>query len=178
VLSPEVARAMSASLQAVVDHEYGTAHSLRKLFPSGDLAGKTGTATRGDGSSVVTNLYVGATPKYLIATRLATIDRQPLGRKETGARNALPVFRDIVVNSHLFEAGELFTAIPDLSKGAVFTPPKYDYEKAHPEIIAQLEKMRLIDERRKMKKNPKSVLRLDGPASVTMHPPKQKIAKH
>lgn len=177
VLAPEVARAMRVSLQAVVDHEFGTAHSLRKLFPKGDLAGKTGTATRGDGSSVVTNLYVGATPRYLIATRLATIDRQPLGRKETGAKNALPVFRDIVVNAHLFESGETFPAIPQLPQGTEFTPPLYSYEASHPEIMAQLEKMRLIDERRKAKREPKSVLRLDGSAAVAVNLTKQKQKK-
>jgi penicillin-binding protein 1A len=108
VLSPNTANAMRELLQAPVDVRgsrssighgeelLGTAASLRKVFPEGELYGKTGTATGPDGSSSTENWFIGATSTVLVATRLNNIEKTPLGRKETGGRNALPVFRQFV----------------------------------------------------------------------------------
>ncbi len=182
VLDPNVVRGMRKMLQEVVDNEFGTGHSLRakKLFLEGDLAGKTGTATKSDGVRVESNLYIGATPRYLIATRVSNIDRAALGSRETGARNALPVFRDILIGARLFSPTERFPAIPDLAPGEVFVPPTYNYEALHPEIIAQKKKMAAIDERRKAQKAKKPgrpVLRLDESAALAVNPSKQKPKK-
>ena len=181
VLDPNVARGVRKMLQEVVDNDFGTAHSLRakKLFPEGDLAGKTGTATKSDGVRVETNLFIGATPRYLIATRVSNIDRAALGKRETGARNALPVFRDILLAAHLFDPKGRFPDIPDLPPGEEFVHPVYDYEALHPEIIAQKKKMEAIDERRRQKKlGGKPVLRLDPPPRVDANLSKQKTRKH
>lgn len=182
VLDPNVVRGMRKMLQEVVDNEFGTGHSLRakKLFLEGDLAGKTGTATKSDGVRVESNLYIGATPRYLIATRVSNVDRAALGSRETGARNALPVFRDILIGARLFSPTERFPAIPDLAPGEVFVPPTYNYEALHPEIIAQKKKMAAIDERRKAQKAKKPgrpVLRLDESAALAVNPSKQKPKK-
>ena len=72
VLAPEVVRAMRTSLEAVVDHPYGTAHELRKVFPKGALAGKTGTATKSDGTIRPSRL------RFLTAESSISHDTQPL----------------------------------------------------------------------------------------------------
>lgn len=108
VLSPHTASAMRELMRAPVDVTgsrssigsggdlLGTAASLRKVFPEGELYGKTGTATGPDGTSSTENWFIGATSTILVATRLNNIEKTPLGRKETGGRNALPVFRQFI----------------------------------------------------------------------------------
>ncbi len=109
VLSPEVALAMRTLLEGVVNDDIGTAHSLRSqhMFPTGMLLGKTGTATNSDEASTDA-WFIGMTAKYLVATRINNIKKTPLGKKETGGRNALPVFAKFVKDLKLLDPVEPF----------------------------------------------------------------------
>ena len=111
VLDVTVANAMLTLLRGVVDSDVGTAHSLRRTFPKGELAGKTGTATNEDGTSSTDNWFIGMTPRYLVATRVNNINKTPLGKKETGGRNALPVFAEFIHTLNLLDPNETFVKI-------------------------------------------------------------------
>ncbi|MHB8797396.1 MAG: transglycosylase domain-containing protein [Thermoanaerobaculia bacterium] len=84
-------------LRGVVRLPSGTAHSLSmcKQFPV-QVMGKTGTT-----SSYRDALFVGSTygpGGITVAVRIGYDGNQELGRRETGSRAALPVFREIVGN--------------------------------------------------------------------------------
>jgi penicillin-binding protein 1A len=126
VLAPQVAYEMRELLRAPVDvtevvktkygekkvgRLLGTAASLRTAFPTGVLCGKTGTSTGSDGTSSTENWFVGCTTEYLVATRINNINKTPLGHKETGGRNALPVFRKFVQDLKLLDPEAEFPAI-------------------------------------------------------------------
>jgi penicillin-binding protein 1A len=89
VLSPQIDFLINTMLRDVVKH--GTGRGARRALQRDDLAGKTGTTNEqrdawfaGFGDSVVTVSWVGFdTPK-------------PLGRSETGARAALPMWIDFM----------------------------------------------------------------------------------
>jgi penicillin-binding protein 1A len=82
-------------LRGVVRLPNGTAHSLDGSdFPI-PVMGKTGTT-----SSFRDALFVGSTygPQGItVAVRIGFDDNRELGRKETGARTALPIFREIML---------------------------------------------------------------------------------
>jgi penicillin-binding protein 1A len=126
VLAPQVAYEMRELLRAPVDvtevtmtkkgekkvgRLLGTAASLRTTFPVGVLCGKTGTSTGSDGTSSTENWFVGCTTEYLVATRINNINKTPLGHKETGGKNALPVFRKFVQDLKLLDPDAEFPAI-------------------------------------------------------------------
>ncbi|KKT40562.1 hypothetical protein A2W54_04770 [Candidatus Giovannonibacteria bacterium RIFCSPHIGHO2_02_43_13] len=104
-----IAENMKQLLRGVVDLPTGTAHSLRKNYPSGDFACKTGTATntKQDGKAVPTdNWIICLTPKYAVGVWIGLSDKEDLGNRETGSINALPVFdefiRDLIVPDEKF----------------------------------------------------------------------------
>jgi penicillin-binding protein 1A len=83
-------------LRGVVRMPTGTAHALdSRGFPIA-VMGKTGTT-----SDFKDALFVGSTygpGGITVAVRLGFDDGRSLGRKETGGRVALPVFRQIVLS--------------------------------------------------------------------------------
>jgi membrane carboxypeptidase/penicillin-binding protein len=94
ISSPEL-RLIQEGLRGVVRLPDGTAHSL----DSGDfpipVMGKTGTT-----SDFRDALFVGCTygPQGItVAVRIGFDDNRGLGSKETGARAALPIFREIML---------------------------------------------------------------------------------
>ncbi len=113
VLAPQVALGMRTLLEGVVNDDVGTAHSLRNqdMFPKGLLLGKTGTATNSDEASTDA-WFIGMTAKYLIATRINNTKKTPLGKKETGGRNALPVFAKFIKDLNLMDPVEPFLPPP------------------------------------------------------------------
>jgi len=94
-------------LRGVVRLPEGTAHALDGLdFPI-QVMGKTGTT-----SHFRDALFVGSTygPQGItVAVRVGFDDNRALGEKETGARAALPIFREIML--HLYQ-GQLVGPLP------------------------------------------------------------------
>jgi len=94
-----IAENMKQLLQGVVDLPTGTAHALRKNYPTGDIACKTGTATntKADGIAVPTdNWIICLTPRYAVGIWVGLSDKEDLGNRETGSVNALPIFDELM----------------------------------------------------------------------------------
>jgi penicillin-binding protein 1A len=87
VISVETARTMMQLLQAVVQHGTGVAASQMK-HPFG---GKTGTT-----NDYTDAWFIGFSPSVTCGTWIGFDDRQSLGKKETGARAALPMWMDFM----------------------------------------------------------------------------------
>lgn len=110
VLEDNVAEKIKKLMQAVVEMPTGTAHRLRNTIKNGELAGKTGTATNEKGEAT-DNWFIGFTPRYAIGVWLGLDSKKPLGNRETGGRNALPVFEKIVAELKLVNPDEIFTPL-------------------------------------------------------------------
>jgi penicillin-binding protein 1A len=91
-------RQIQEGLRGVVRLPDGTAHSLaRRDFPI-PVMGKTGTT-----SDYRDALFVGSTygPQGItVAVRIGFDDNRQLGRRETGGRVALPIFREIMLRAY------------------------------------------------------------------------------
>lgn len=88
-------RSLQEGLRGVVRLPDGTAHSLdRRDFPI-PVMGKTGTTSDFRDALFVGSTY-GATG-ITVAVRIGFDDDRPLGERETGARAALPIFREIML---------------------------------------------------------------------------------
>ena len=87
VLSPETAYVLTSMLRSVV--EEGTAKAARKL--GRPAAGKTGTSNNARDA-----WFVGYTPEVVAGVWVGYDDHRPLGRAESGAKAALPVWMDVV----------------------------------------------------------------------------------
>jgi penicillin-binding protein 1A len=87
VISLETARTMMQLLQAVVRQGTGVAASQMK-HPFG---GKTGTT-----NDFTDAWFIGFSPSVTCGTWIGFDDRQSLGKKETGARAALPMWMDFM----------------------------------------------------------------------------------
>ncbi len=115
-----IAENMKQLLQGVVDQPTGTAHALRRTFPAGDIACKTGTATNArekGGKAVPTdNWIICLTPKYSFAVWVGLHDKEDLGNRETGSTNALPVVRKILQDLNLVDPAEKFIPLFEAPK--------------------------------------------------------------
>jgi penicillin-binding protein 1A len=91
VVSPEVARTMTAMLEEVV--QFGTGIQAKQLGrPS---AGKTGTT-----QDYTDAWFIGFTPQITSGVWVGYDDKQiSLGKKETGARAALPIWMQFMKNA-------------------------------------------------------------------------------
>ena len=87
IFSPETAYQMTSILEGVVLR--GTGKKLKDLKL--DIAGKTGT-TNGNTDT----WFVGFTSKLVIGVYVGSDNPKPLGRYETGAKTALPIFKQFV----------------------------------------------------------------------------------
>ena len=86
VISPQLAFMMTNLLEGVVRH--GTGRSLAIGRPA---AGKTGTT-----NDLRDAWFLGFTPDLVCGVWVGQDDNQPLGRKETGARAAGPIWREFM----------------------------------------------------------------------------------
>jgi penicillin-binding protein 1A len=85
-------------MRGIVRMPSGTAHSLDANFFPIAVMGKTGTTNEFRDA-----LFIGSTygPEGItVAVRIGFDDNRSLGRKETGARVALPVFREIMLRAY------------------------------------------------------------------------------
>lgn len=107
-MEPQIAALVVNLLRGVVQH--GTARSVADL-PL-EIAGKTGTT-----DAYTDAWFAGLTPRYAILTWVGYDKRRSLGRGQTGAEAALPMWRSIVesgLEDGWLEAGEAFAKPPGL----------------------------------------------------------------
>ena len=84
-MSPQTAYIMTSLLQGVVRH--GTASRLSQYIKRNDLAGKTGTTNKAADA-----WFIGFNPDVTTGVWVGFDEKRPLGRREEGARAALPVW--------------------------------------------------------------------------------------
>ena len=89
IFSPETAYQMTSILEGAVQN--GTGKKLKELKL--DLAGKTGT-TNGNTDT----WFIGFTSKLVVGVYVGMDNPEPLGRYETGAKTALPIFKSFIQN--------------------------------------------------------------------------------
>ena len=87
VFSPESAYQMISMLEGAVQR--GTGKRLKDLKL--DIAGKTGTTNKNTDT-----WFVGFTSKLVIGVYVGMDDPKSLGKYETGAKTAMPIFKDFV----------------------------------------------------------------------------------
>ncbi len=87
IFSPETAYQMTSMLEGVVKR--GTGRKLKDL--NLDLAGKTGTTNKNTDT-----WFVGFTSKLVIGVYVGFDEPKSLGKRETGAKTAMPIFKDFV----------------------------------------------------------------------------------
>jgi len=90
IFSPETAYQMTSILEGAVQN--GTAKKLKDL--NLDIAGKTGTT-----NSNADTWFVGFTSKLVIGVYVGLDNPKPLGSYETGAKTALPIFKNFIKNA-------------------------------------------------------------------------------
>ncbi len=87
IFSPETAYQMTSILEGAVQR--GTAKRLRDL--NLNIAGKTGTTNKNTDT-----WFIGFTSSLLVGVYVGTDNPKPLGRYETGAKTALPIFKNFI----------------------------------------------------------------------------------
>ena len=90
IFSAETAYQMTSILEGVIQN--GTGKKLKDL--NLDLAGKTGT-TNGNADA----WFIGFTSKLVIGVYVGSDKPKPLGKYETGAKTALPIFKSFIKNA-------------------------------------------------------------------------------
>jgi penicillin-binding protein 1A len=100
VITPQTARVMTSLLQQVVQH--GTAYAAASL--KHPLAGKTGTT-----NDFTDAWFVGFSPSIACGVWVGFDEKKTLGNKETGARAALPIWRDFMRVALVDREDENFT---------------------------------------------------------------------
>ena len=87
IFSPQTAYQMTSILEGAIQR--GTGKRLRDL--NLQLAGKTGTTNNNTDT-----WFIGFTSKLVIGVYVGFDEPQTLGKKETGARTAMPIFKEFV----------------------------------------------------------------------------------
>ena len=90
IFSPETAYQMTSILEGAIQR--GTGKKLKDLKL--DIAGKTGTT-----NSNTDTWFIGFTSKLVIGVYVGSDNPKPLGKYETGAKTALPIFKNFVKNA-------------------------------------------------------------------------------
>jgi len=90
IFSSETAYQMTSILEGVVKR--GTGKKLRDLRL--DLAGKTGTTNKNTDA-----WFIGFTSKLAVGVYVGSDNPKPLGKYETGAKAALPIFKNFIKNA-------------------------------------------------------------------------------
>ena len=87
IFSPETAYQVTSMLEGVIKR--GTGRGLRDL--NLDIAGKTGTTNKNTDT-----WFIGYTSKLVIGVYVGLDNPKSLGKYETGAKTAMPIFKDFV----------------------------------------------------------------------------------
>ncbi len=90
IFSPETAYQITSMLEGAVQR--GTGKGLKDL--NLDIAGKTGTTNKNTDT-----WFIGYTSKLIIGVYVGFDNPKSLGKKETGARTAMPIFKEFIKSS-------------------------------------------------------------------------------
>ena len=90
IFSPETAYQITSMLEGAVQR--GTGKGLKDLKL--DLAGKTGTTNNNTDT-----WFIGYTSKVLVGVYVGYDNPRSLGKTETGAKTAMPIFKEYIKNS-------------------------------------------------------------------------------
>ena len=90
IFSPETAYQMTSMLEGVIKR--GTGRGLKDL--NLDLAGKTGTTNKNTDT-----WFIGFTSKLVVGVYVGLDEPKTLGRYETGAKTAMPIFKNFVIKA-------------------------------------------------------------------------------
>nr|MBC8297563.1 PBP1A family penicillin-binding protein [Pelagibacterales bacterium] len=90
IFSPETAYQITSILEGVIQR--GTGRKLKNL--NLDIAGKTGTTNKNTDT-----WFIGFTSKLAVGVYVGMDDAKSLGKFETGAKTALPIFKDFIKKS-------------------------------------------------------------------------------
>jgi len=118
VIAPQVARTMVAMLEEVV--QFGTAMRAKEL--GRPIAGKTGTT-----NDFTDAWFIGFSPSLAAGVWVGFDDKQEsLGKKETGAKAALPIWIDFMRAAFEGKPAEDFPSVEPLAKQALTREVKVD----------------------------------------------------
>jgi penicillin-binding protein 1A len=106
VISAQSAYQITSILEGVVKR--GTAKLLRDL--NLDIAGKTGTTNKNTDT-----WFIGFTSKVVIGVYVGMDEPKSLGRYETGAKTAMPIFKDFVKQAIKKKDARPFKIAPNIS---------------------------------------------------------------
>ena len=130
VLSPQTAYIMTSLLQGGV--RQGTGARVGQYLKRKDLAGKTGTTNNAEDT-----WFIGFNPDFTTGVWVGFDEKRPLGRREEGARAALPVWayfmRDILLNKPERE----FTIPPQITFRDMLTFPADQKENNTPILVRE-----------------------------------------
>ena len=90
VISPETSFQITSILEGVIDR--GTGKKLNDI--NLELAGKTGTTNKNTDT-----WFIGYNSKYVIGVYVGMDEPESLGKRETGSRTAMPIFRDFILKA-------------------------------------------------------------------------------
>jgi penicillin-binding protein 1A len=93
VLSAQTAYIMTSMLQSVAD--YGTGRSMRWRGFTRPAGGKTGTS-----DNFCDNWFMGFTPQVTTGVWVGFDEKISIGKNQTGATNALPIWTKIMIAAH------------------------------------------------------------------------------
>lgn len=130
VLSPQTAYVMTSLLQGGV--RQGTGARMGQYLKRKDLAGKTGTTNNAEDT-----WFVGFNPDFTTGVWVGFDEKRPLGRREEGARAALPVWayfmRDILHNRPERE----FSIPPQITFKEMLTFPADQKDNTVPRMVRE-----------------------------------------
>ena len=90
IFSPETAYQITSMLEGVIKR--GTGKKLNKLKL--DIAGKTGTTNKNTDT-----WFIGFTSKLVVGVYVGLDEPRSLGKRETGSKTAMPVFREFITEA-------------------------------------------------------------------------------
>ena len=90
VISPETSFQITSILEGVIDR--GTGKKLNDI--NLELAGKTGTTNKNTDT-----WFIGYNSKYVIGVYVGMDEPESLGKRETGSRTAMPIFREFILKA-------------------------------------------------------------------------------
>ena len=144
IFSSETAYQMTSILEGVVKR--GTGRKLKDL--KFDLAGKTGTTNKNTDT-----WFIGYTSKLVIGVYVGSDNPRPLGKYETGAKTALPIFKSFVKEAIKKEEARPFKVANNITMMVIdpLTGQKAQFAS----------KKTIIESYKKNKTDKKNILNLD-----------------
>lgn len=95
VMTAQEAYMMVNLMQSTLDHPKGTGHSARYRGFMRPAGGKTGTS-----DSFCDNWFLGYTPQITAGVWVGFDDKTSIGKNQTGATNALPIWTEFMIAAH------------------------------------------------------------------------------